>query len=103
MRKMRFNVADFISAYSRAAAEQRDVASLAEELGLTCNAIFGRKHALKKRGVTLPTLPQRSIKRQRRAARPAVQVSVRPAAEPVAPRLGFRFDVSCMEVNYGVA
>lgn len=103
MRNMRFNVAAFISAYSRAAAEQRDVASLAEELGLKCNAIFWRKHALKKRGITLPALPHRTIKGKRRAAKPAVQVSVRPAPEPVAPRLGFQFDVSNMEVNHGIA
>lgn len=104
MRKLRFNVANFIAAYTKAAGECRDVESLAEELGITRQAVFNRKHTLKQRGVSLPALSRRSQRKV--AARKARITTTAVPSEPVTtevPSVCFPFVIYVSEVPHGVA
>lgn len=96
MRSLRFDPTAFITAYNQALEDGINQTSLAAQMGLTYSCFCCRKHALRKRGIHLPTLPRAAGSgRPRRAARPIVRLiaPVRIDVEP-AP-LTFTMTVSC--------
>lgn len=96
MRSLRFDTNAFITAYNRAAEEGMTQTSLAAQMGLTYSCFCCRKHALRKRGIHLPTLPRAAGScRPRRAARPIVRL-IAPVQIDVEPApLTFTMTVSC--------
>lgn len=105
MRKVQFNAAEFITAYTKAAQEGKDAEAVAAELGINVQAVFYRKFRLKKRGVTLPNLRERNAgkkvaaKRTRTISLPAENGSVIATVGGV--RL--KFSIQVTEVPNGVA
>lgn len=72
MRPLRFNTTEFISEYMQAKDAGINSHELADLMGITYSCFCCRKHALKKRGVRLPSLPRKhgsGRKPVRRAAR----------------------------------
>lgn len=72
MQPLRFNTTDFISEYMQAKDAGLTSQELADLMGISYSCFYCRKHALKKRGVRLPSLKRKSgsgRKPVRRAAR----------------------------------
>lgn len=105
MRKVQFNAAEFISVYTQAAQNGEDATVVAKALGINVQAVFYRKHRLKQRGVTLPSLRDRkagkkvAAKRTRTISLPADNGSVIATVGGV--RL--KFSIQVTEVPNGVA
>lgn len=105
MRTVKFNAAEFITAYTQAAQEGKDAQAVASALGINVNAVFYRKHRLKKRGVTLPKLCERSIGKKV-AAKKAHTISLPAENGSVIATVGgvrLQFTISVTEVPNGLA
>lgn len=95
MRSLRFDTASFIAAYNAALQSGTNQRDLAAQLGLTYSCFNCRKHALKRRGITLPKLPRKEGSGRRQAAKPVLRLMA-PVSVSVLPQpLCFTMTVGC--------
>jgi hypothetical protein len=82
MRKLGFDTTAFIAEYKQAAEAGLTLREVADLMGISYSQICQRKHALNKRGIRLPRLPNGNLKR---AAKPILRLArpVECVVEPV--------------------